>query len=537
MKTSLPVTLSVVASLYAAAAGAQAGAAAALARGEPHNWLTYSGDYAGWRYSALTQINPRTVARLAVQWVFQTGEKGTLEATPLVVDGVMYVTGPDNRAYALDARTGRVVWRYQRRLPEKVGGANRGFAALDDKLFLATADAHVVALDAKTGGVIWDVEAADHKKGYGFNVAPLVVKDKVIVGVSGGELGIRGFIDAYYAETGNRAWRFYTIPGPGEPGNETWGGDSSWQRGGTGAWLTGTYDPELNLLYWGTGNPGPDQYGEARPGDNLYSASVVALDPDLGELQWYFQFTPHDVHDWDATEVPMLVDQRGGGRPRKLLLQANRNGFFYVLDRTNGRFLLAKPFARTTWAKEIGPDGRPVVLPGTDPTSEGNYVCPGIEGATNWMSPSYSPQTGLVYIPVREQCNKYFSSRPPFRAGRVYFGSGTQEVPGDPQWGAVRAIDPVTGAIKWEFKDFSASFAGTLSTAGGLVFAGDKDGYLIALDARTGKELWHLQTGARISAGPISYAIGGKQYVAIASGGTVFSFALPESSGEPRGDH
>jgi alcohol dehydrogenase (cytochrome c) len=440
----------------------------------------------------------------------------------------MYLTAQDNRAFALDARTGRALWRYQRRLPEKVNGVNRGFGMLGNKLFMATLDAHVIALDAKTGSVVWDVEAADYRKGYSFTLAPLVVKDKVIVGVSGGEYGIRGFIDAYDAETGRRAWRFYTIPGPGEPGHETWSGDS-WKTGGAPAWLSGTFDPELNLVYWGLGNPGPDFYGAERQGDNLYSCSVVAIEPDTGRLKWYFQFTPHDVHDWDANEIPVLLDLEWGGRVRKLMVQANRNGFYYVLDRTNGQFLLGKPFARVTWASGLGPDGRPVRVPNTDPTPDGNYACPGIVGATNWWSPSYSPQTGLFYVAVREQCDKYFSVAQPFKEGRLWFGGGIQAVPGDEAWGALRALDPRTGELKWEFKYHTPPWAGTLATAGGLVFAGEMDGHLMAFDARTGKELWHKQTGAAVWASPMTYAVAGKQYVVIPSGAALFAFALPDS--------
>ncbi len=498
---------------------------------EPHNWLTYSGDYAGRRYSALKQIHPGNVQHLRVAWVFQTGATGKFEATPLVVDGILYATGQNNMAFALDARTGRAIWRYQRKLPEKIplccGTVNRGVAALGNKVFLATLDAHVVALDAKTGNVLWDVEAADYRKGYSFTVAPLAVKDKIIVGVSGGEYGVRGFLDAYDAETGRRAWRFYTIPGPGEPGHETWKGDS-WEHGGAPAWLTGTYDAELNLIYWGIGNPGPDLYAEERRGDNLYSDSAVALDADTGKLKWYFQFTPNDVHDWDATEIPMLVDLPVRGERRKLLLLANRNGFFYVLDRTNGKFVSGKPFARVTWAKEIAPDGRPVVLPGTEPTAEGNYVCPGLGGATNWMSPSFNPQTGLFYVSVREQCDKFFASPQPFRPGHIYFGSANQSSPGEKEWGALRTLDPVTGERKWEFKYYSAPMAGTLSTAGGLVFSGDNEGYLMAFDARTGKLLWNLGTGASIAAAPMTYSADGKQYVVIAAGGALFALALPD---------
>ncbi len=499
---------------------------------EPHNWLTYSGSYSGWRYSALQQITALNVQRLEVQWVFQTAAVGKFETTPLVVDGVLYGTGQDDRAFAVDARTGRAIWRYQRPLPEKVraccGMVNRGFAALGDKVFLATLDAHLVALDSKSGNVVWDVEAADYRKGYAFTVAPLAVKHKVIVGVAGGEYSVRGFIDAYDADTGKRAWRFYTIPGPGEPGNETWEGDS-WKTGGAPAWVTGTYDPALNLVYWGTGNPGPDVAGEVRKGDNLYSDCVVALDADTGMLKWYYQFTPHDVHDWDSTEVPVLLDMDLAGEPRKLLAQANRNGFFYVLDRANGKFLLAKAFAQITWAKEIGPDGRPVLLPGTDPTPEGNRVCPGVAGATNFMSPSYDPQTGLFYVAAREQCDNVSVFPQPYREGRLYWGSIFSPSIGEKDRGALRALDPQTGKIKWEFQYYSAPWGGVLSTAGGVVFAGDSEGNLIAFDARTGKDLWHFQTGLAIYASPMTYAVGGKQYVVIPSGSALFAFVLPES--------
>jgi alcohol dehydrogenase (cytochrome c) len=498
------------------------------ARQEPQNWLTYSGDYAGWRYSTLEQIDTRNVGRLSVQWVYQSRAANKFEVTPLVVDGIMYLSEIGNAAAALDARTGRTLWRYQRELPEKVlhccGPVNRGLAALGDKLFMATLDAHVIALDGKTGQVMWDVEAADFRKGYGFTLAPLVVKDKVIVGVSGGEFGIRGFIDAYEADTGQRAWRFYTIPGPGEPGHESWSGDS-WKTGSAPAWVTGSYDPELNLIYWGVGNPGPDIYGDGRTGDNLYSNCVVALEADTGKLKWHFQFTPHDLHDWDATLIPVLLDLNFRGRPRKLLVQANRNGFYYVLDRTDGQFLLAKQFAHQTWAKAIGPDGRPVVLPGTDPTPEGTYVCPSIDGATNWMSPSYSPQTGLFYVAAREECQTYFSEPQPYEEGRLFWGGTLRNDPDEKDRGALRALDPLTGEMKWEFKHYSAPWAGVLSTAGGLVFSGDMEGYLMAFDAWTGKPLWHFQTGSAVIASPMTYAVDGVQYVVIPAGAALFAFA------------
>jgi alcohol dehydrogenase (cytochrome c) len=504
------------------------------AASEPSQWLMYSGDYAGRRFSALKQISSDTVRQLGIQWAFQAGRAGPLETTPLVIDGMMYVTGSNGEMWALDARTGRVLWQYRHRLPEKMplccGPENHGVAALGDKVFLATLDAHLVALDARSGAVRWDVQCDDYRKGFSFSVAPLAVKNKVIVGVAGGEYGTRGFIDAYDADTGRRAWRFYTIPGPGEPGHDTWQGDS-WKIGGAPAWVTGTYDPALNLTYWGIGNPGPDLHGDNRKGDNLYSDSVVALDVDSGRLRWYFQYTPHDVHDWDSTQIPMLLDAAVRGEPRKLLVQANRNGFFYALDRATGKFLFAKPFATVTWAKEIAPDGRPIVLPGTDPTPEGTTVCPGVAGGTNWMSPSYSPETGLFYVTAREQCDTYYSAPQVYREGRLFFGSTNHAVPGEQRWGALRAIDPTTGDVKWEFKMFRPSMSGTLATAGGLVFTGDREGYFMAVDARNGKPLWKIHLGGPVAAGPVTYSLDGRQYVAIASGSTVFAFGLPADAG------
>lgn len=494
---------------------------------EPHNWLTYSGNYAGWHHSALNQIDTKTVEHLQMQWAFQTGSTGLFEATPLVVDGVMYVTAQNNTAFALDARTGRKLWSYTRKLPPGVSGANRGFAVLGDKVFMATLDAHVVALDAKTGDVIWDVVSADYRVGFSFTHAPLVVRNKVIVGVGAGEFCIRGFIDAYDVETGKLAWRFYTIPAPGEPGNDTWPKDY-WKIGGAPAWMSGTYDHALNTLYWGVGNPAPDFYGKDRPGLNLYTNSVLALDPDTGKLKWYFQFTPHDTHDWDAVEIPLLLDLELNRQARKLLVQANRNGFYYVLDRTDGKLLLAQPFVKTTWAGQSTPGGLPVALPNTEPTPEGVVICPGNLGGTNWWSPSYSPQTGLFYVVARDQCDEFFGYPQPCVKGRDWIAGGVKSLPGN---GALRALDPRTGELKWEFKYHTPPYAGALSTGGGLVFAGDMEGNLIANDARTGAELWHRQTGAQIQACPMTYAVDGKQYVAISSASALFAFALPEGIG------
>ena len=500
---------------------------------EPQQWLSYSGAYNGQRFSPLDQVDRGNVQRLALQWVFQTGVKGTHQATPLVIDGIMYLTTPENHAYALDIRTGRPLWHYERHLPKELslccGPQNRGVAALGDRLFMATLDAHVIALDAKTGRVRWDVEAAEARKGYSFTGAPLVVKNKVITGVAGGEYGVRGFIDAYDAETGKRVWRFYTIPGEGEPGNDTWKGDS-WKRGGAPAWVTGSYDPELNTLYWGTGNPGPQMYGANRLGDNLYSDSLVALDPDTGRLKWHFQFTPHDVHDWDSVHVPVLIDDTFNGAPRKLVAVANRNGFFYLLDRTNGKFLFAKPYTEVTWAREIGADGRPVLLPDKEPTAEGNRVCPGGVGGTNWHSSSYSPRTHLYYLFSKEECTLYMADNnlePPHRPGRPYIGSAFFQPPQERDESAVRAVEPLTGKIRWEFKHFSGAWSGVLSTAGGLVFSGDGQGNFIALDAESGHDLWHIPLGAQIQTAAISYAVDGRQHITIAAGSAFFTFALP----------
>ena len=497
---------------------------------EPQNWLHYRGDYSGRNHRPLKQINTANVGDLRVQWVFQTGvAAGALfETVPLVVDGIMYFTAPYNNGYAVDARTGRVLWRYQRELPDQslcCGPVNRGFAILGNKLFLSTLDSHLVALDTKTGSVVWDVETADYRSGYSSTVAPLVVKDKVIVGTSGGEYGVRGFVDAYQADTGKRVWRFWSTAAPGEPGSETWSGDS-WKIGGGPTWMTGTYDPQLDLLYWCTGNPSPDLYGEDRLGDNLYTNCVLALDPDTGKLNWHFQFTPHDLHDWDANEVPVLLDLEMEGKPRKLLVQANRNGFYYVLDRENGEFLRAEPIARITWASGVGSDGRPQVLPNTAPTPEGNYQCPGMGGGPNWMASSYNPETGLLYIVVREECTVYYGTKQELDPGHFFLGSFPAVAPDDDTWGSVKALEPTSGKVKWEFKFHSPTWAGTLSTAGGLVFTGDMEGYVMALDARTGKPLWRFQAGAHIRTAPITYMVDEKQYLAVAAGSALYTFAL-----------
>lgn len=501
----------------------------------PARWLTYSGDYSGRRHSPLAEITAANVGRLAAQWTFQTNLSGhKFEATPIVIDGTLYVAGPLNHAWAIDGKTGRQIWRYQRELPPLqdlrvcCGMVNRGFAVLGDRLFMTTLDAHLVALDRQTGKVVWDVELGDHKNGYASTGAPLIVKDKVIVGVAGGEFAIRGFLDAYDPKDGTRAWRFWTVPAPGEPGSETWPA-GVWERGGGPTWLTGTYDPDLNLLYWGTGNPNPDFYGADRKGDNLYTNALVALDADTGKLRWHFQFTPHDEHDWDANQIPVLADLTVEGQPRKVVMVANRNGFLYVLDRTNGRFLRASPFGHQTWAKEIGPDGRPVELPNQRPTPEGTLTCPDLFGLTNFMSPSFDLSTGLFYVTVRETCQTYISARPPegYKAGDRTMGGSLRPAP-ERRFGALRAVNPLSGEVTWEIKHETPAWAGVLSTAGGVVFSGDNEGGFLAADSRTGRELWRYQLGAPLYAPPTTFLVDGRQLVTIAAGSTLTAFALPK---------
>ena len=498
----------------------------------PQNWITYSGQYHSQRFSRLDQINHHNVDRLELKWVRQLHTLSAVETTPLVVDGVMYATMPNNVVLALDARTGRPFWTYEYPLPDILmlccGKQSRGAAILGDRLFLGTLDAHLIALDIKTGALLWDTEVAEGLSGYSITNAPLVVKDMVVTGIAGGEYGIRGFVDAYDAATGERRWRTYTIPAPGEPGNDTWEGDS-WKTGGAPTWVTGSYDPELELIYWGTGNPGPDWNGEAREGDNLYSDSMLALDADTGKLEWYFQFTPHDVHDWDTCQVPVLVDTEFGGRERKLLLLANRNGFFYALDRETGEFLRGTAFAKQTWAERLDDKGRPVRVPGMFPSPEGTLVYPSVNGAANWWSPSYSPATGLFYAMSYDGADTYYIAETEYREGELFVGGYPQRrVPQDTYTSAVRALDPETGERRWQFVVQPKSTSGLVSTAGNLVFGGTVAGNAFALDATTGKELWHASLGGNVRAGPVTYLVDGRQQVTVAAGHALFTFGLRE---------
>ena len=495
---------------------------------EPGNWLTYSGNYEGHRHSALYQITPINVPHLRVKWAYQFSSTRT-EVSPVVVDGVMYVSGP-NTAAALDVRTGRELWTWKRPIPSDYqsigfGRVNRGVAVLDDRVFVATLDCYLVALDAKSGQERWSTKVDDYKLGYSMTLAPLAIRDKVIVGTSGGEAGVRGWIDAYDARTGERVWRFLTVPGPGEPGNETWAGDS-WKTGGGSSWVTGAYDPGLNLVYWGIGNPGPDWNGDSRLGDNLYTCSVVALDADSGQRKWHFQFTPHDVHDWDSTHVPMLFEGEVRGAKRKLLAMANRNAFYYVLDRATGEFLVGREYAKQTWAKGLDDRGRPIVVPGTEPSEQGTLVWPNLNRATVWFSPSYSPQTDLVYVATREIGSIYFKRKAEYKPATFFAGGGEAAAPGNENHGYIRALEAATGRLRWEFKLHTAPWSGVLSTAGGLVFSGSDEGNFYALDARSGKPLWDFQTGAAVQSNPISFAVDGKQHVAVAAGRVLYVFGL-----------
>ena len=501
------------------------------AQEDPGSWLMYGRNYAGWRYSELTQIHSGNVSQLRPNWVFQAPNAGRMETTPLVYDRIMWLTGPSNNAYALDLATGRQLWRYHEAAPSGLhlccGEVNRGMAAVGDRLYKVNIEGHLLALDAKSGRVIWKVPMADYRLGYSATSAPLVVKNMVLTGMAGAEYGTRGFIDAYDTRTGERIWRFHTVPMAGEPGIETWGSGKAADLGGGSTWVTGTYDPELNLVYWGVGNPGPDMNGDARPGDNLYTCSIVALDADTGKLKWHFQMTPHDLHDWDAISDPVLVDLVHQGRKVKAVIQANRNGFFYALDRTNGKLLAAKAYTKVTWAKGIGADGRPILVPNQDPTEEGTKSCPGLGGGHNWQPTAYSPLTGLYYFNSTDGCHMYYKMKQQYTTGQLYQASTADEVPREPATGSVIAVNPATGDTKWRFELVSPPSGGMLATAGNLVFTGDQHGHFFALDARTGKSLWSFQTGGVIKAPAITYELDGKQYLAVAAGSNVLTFALP----------
>jgi alcohol dehydrogenase (cytochrome c) len=515
------------------------------ANDEPQNWLTYSGSYMSQRYSLLKQVDTSNVKNLELKWMMQNQVFGTWETSPLVVDGIMYLTQRPNDVIALDAKTGRMFWlyRYTNSGRQQVccGAQNRGVAILGDTLFMGTLDAHLVAIDAKNGKPLWNVSVADDKLAYSITLAPLVVKDKVIIGVGGAEYGIRGFVAAYDAKSGREAWRFNTIPGKAEPGNETWSGEA-WEHGGGSIWVTGSYDPASNLTYWGTGNPGPDWNPDQRPGDNLYTDSVVALDADTGKLRWHYQFTPNDGYDYDSVQVPVLADLMWKGSLVKAMLWANRNGNFYVLDRENGKFLSGTPFVKVNWMSAFDEGGRPIQTP----QPPGKVTYPGNQGGTNWYSPSYSPRTGLFYVSAWENYGSiYRKETVPYEPGRRFNGGGNTTAMPNPDapamrrnaindWtdavghGAVIALDPKTGQSKWKFQMYDVTDGGILTTAGDVLFTGGREGYFHALDAKTGTELWKANLGGTIMSAPVTYSVDGKQYVIVNSGNVMAAFALRE---------
>lgn len=508
---------------------------------EPQNWLSYSGNTMSQRHSALTQITTGNAKDLTLKWVYQSRSLDKHEVTPLVVDGVMYTVQSPNDVIALDAATGKTIWTYLHKPAPGTknpccGNLTRGVAILGDKLFLASLDAQLIAINAKTGKELWNTQVADYKQQYSMTVAPQVVKDKVITGVAGGELGIRGFVAAYDVNTGKEVWKFNTVPGPGEAGYNTWLGkdgkpNDSYLHGGAPIWVTGSYDPETNLTMWGTGNAGPDWDGDSRLGDNLYSSSVIALDADTGKLKWHYQFSPHNEFDWDATQVPVLADIQLQGRQRKVMLWANRNGMFYVLDRTDGKFIMGKPFTKVNWLKGFDERGRPMLVPEVVPTVKGTLVYPGNQGGTNWYNPSYSPATGLFYIPAWENSSSTYvkgEEPPEFHDGQNFTGMFPRGgATTDDVFSSVIAMDPKTGDRKWTFKLSAPSTeGGILTTASNVLFGGGRDGQFVALDARDGKLLWETNLGPSVAAGPMTYQVNGKQYLSIQAGNSLYTFGL-----------
>jgi len=506
---------------------------------EPANWLSYSGTPSNQRYSGLDQITAANAKNLELKWLWQARSLEKFEATPLVVDGVLYTVQAPNEVVALDAATGRVFWTFPYEPAANArtccGRVNRGLAILGDTLFMGTIDAHLLAIDAKAGTLLWDANVADSAQRYSITMAPVVIKDKVIVGTAGGDAGIRGVVAAFDAGTGKEVWRIHTIPGPGEPGNDSWGGGSSWKEGGAAVWNAGAYDPETNLVFFGTGNPAPDWDGRDRLGDNLYSNCVLALDADTGKLKWYYQFTPHDEMDYDSTQVPVLADIDWRGTPTKAMLWANRNGLMYVLDRVTGKFLFGKPYVETNWMSGFDKNGRPIRVPGIVPSKEGTLVRPHVHGATNWAPPSFSPKTGLFYVAHWEHSGiialeGQFPRSVGINSKQTQMGQ-TNLLPffndDNEAYGVIRAYDPNTLEPKWEYKMADITWGGVLSTAGDVVFGGGKEGYFVALDAKSGAELWKMPVGGQVNAGAMSYAVNGKQYVAIAAGSSLFAFALP----------
>jgi len=508
----------------------------ALLKEPTEMWPTYNGDYSGRRYSTLTQINAATMGSLAVKWMFRANvgpQRGVgnpeIKSTPLVAGGVLYFTVPDH-AWAIDARTGDELWHYAWK--DKGGHlvGQRGVGMYGNWLYFVGPDGWFISLDAKTGKERWRKEIADEKRQYFTTTAPLVVKNHVIVGVGGDAMDVPSYLDSYDPETGERQWRWNTTPRPGEAGAETWPSKDAMEHGGGMTWMPGTYDPELNLIYWGTGNPNPVYAGQGRKGSNLYTCSIVALNPDTGKLVWYFQASPHDTHDWDNVETPVLFDGAFNGQPRKLLAQAARNGYFFVLDRTNGKNLVSKGFVGVNWSKGLDERGQPIPDPDKEPKVDGSLVNTPAGGGTNWPAPSYSPETGLFYVNAREGYSVAYltdTEEKPEGYGGTGGGLFSEAV--------LKAIDYQTGKIAWSHKYPSGGLGnagpGILTTAGKLLFTGDPSGNLIAYDPATGKILWHFRTGSMVSNGPMTFMMDGKQYLIVGAGDTLFAFALLQNNG------
>lgn len=497
-----------------------------------NDWLTYNGDNGGNRYSSLRQITKGNLDRLRVRWIYSMPDTSPLQTTPIVAGGIMYVTSA-NQCHALDAGNGRPIWDFARPRTKGVignaaGGINRGAAVAGDRLFMVTDDAHLLAFNRFTGKLLWESKMADYRQNYAATAAPIIAGDLVVAGVAGGDAGARGFVAAWGQSNGKERWRFWTTPLPGEPGSETWKGKTI-EHAGAATWMTGTYDSQLETIYWPTGNPGNDHNGDEREGDNLYSCSIVALDAQTGKMRWFYQYTPHDLWDWDAQEPPVLVDTTWNGEPRKLLLNANRNGFFYVLDRINGKLLLAKPFVhKLTWAREIGRDGRPVRNPNQEPSAKGVKVCPSLIGAANWWSTAFVPATGLYYVQVLESCSVYTKRTAEWQAGRGFSGGSVRNAPDEPPRRFLRAIDIRSGKIIWELPEDGPGTGrgGILATAAGLLFFCNDANEFLAADVTDGQVLWSFSTNQFWRASPMTYVFDGQQHVAVASGPNIIAFAL-----------
>jgi alcohol dehydrogenase (cytochrome c) len=505
----------------------------------PGEWLTYAGNYAGHRHSLLPQLTQSNVRNLRLAWVAQLRQVDReLQVSPIVADGVMFVSESRDGVVALDARTGETIWTYRRPVPDALPGCcgmpNRGVAVLGQTVFVATSDSFLVALDANTGKQRWIVKVADYRSGYTMTGAPLALGDRVVVGVAGGEFGIRGFLVAFDAAEGRQLWKFHTVPGPGEAGHDTWTGDA-WKTGGAPTWTVGAYDAQEDVIFWGTGNPSPNFQASARPGDNLFTNSVLAIDAKTGRLKWYYQFTPADEHDWDSNQQPILAEIDWQGRRRSVVLWANRNAFFYALDRRTGEFLFAKPFVKQTWNLGFDAKGRPRIAGSARPSATGSLVWPALMAATNWWPPSYDASRQLVFVPCSDAAGIYFQSEQvKYKPGEPFYGSAASNYDQNlPATAYVKAVDARSGEVRWQAvlasssENFVWTVGGVLSTRGGVVFAGYRD-FFRAFDSDTGKELWKVNLGARVRGSPISFSLDGRQYIAVAAGHSMFVFLLPD---------